>query len=93
MAMKKATEIKERYFTLLAYTLPFMYGMPMELEQHLKEYHAKFDKLVEKGFAAECERYYYKDNIQEVKTLAWVLGRDVYKDCKKIYQEHEATKE
>lgn len=50
----------------------------MEIEEHLKDYNAKFDKLVEKELAAECERYYWKD---------WVLNRDVYKDCEKLYQE------
>lgn len=91
--MKKATEIKKHYFEVLAKAQPFMWGMPMEIEEHLKEYNAKFDKLVEKELAAECERYYWKDMVQEAKTLAWVLGRDVYKDCEKIYQEHGATKE
>ena len=85
--MKKATEIKEHYFEVLAKAQPFMWGLPMEIEQNLKKFNEQFDKLVEKELAAECERYYYKDNIQEVKTLAWVLGRDVYKDCEKLYQE------
>ena len=52
--MKKATEIKEKYFEVLAKAQPFMWGMPMEIEEHLKEYNAKFDKLVEKELAAEC---------------------------------------
>lgn len=86
--MKRVTEIKERYFWLLSYSLPFIFGKPEEIEQHLKEYHTKFDKLVEKGLAAECERYYYKDNVQVVKTLAWVLNRDIWKDCEKLYKEN-----
>lgn len=34
--MKKATEIKEHYFEVLAKAQPFMWGMPMEIEEHLK---------------------------------------------------------
>lgn len=86
--MRKATEIKERYFKILAEAQPFMYGMPQEIEGYLKEYNAKFDKLVEKELAAECERYYWKDWVQEVKTLAWVLNRDIWKDCEKLYKEN-----
>lgn len=86
--MKKATEIKEHYFEVLAYAQPFMYGMPMEVEQYLKDYNAKFDKLVEKELAVESERYYWKDWVQEAKTLAWVLNRDIWKDCAKIYKEN-----
>lgn len=85
--MKKATEIKEKYFEVLAKAQPFMWGLPMEIEQNLKKFNEQFDKLVEKELAAECERYYWKDWVQEAKTLAWVLGRDVYKDCEKIHQE------
>lgn len=55
--MRKATEIKERYFKLLAEAQPFMWGLPMEIEQNLKEFNEQFDKLVEKELAAECERY------------------------------------
>ena len=69
-----------------------MWGMPMEIEEHLKEYNAKFDKLVEKELAAECERYYWKDMVQEVKTLAWVLGRDVYKDCENFIKRATSNK-
>lgn len=85
--MKKATEIKEHYFEVLTKAQPFMWGLPMEIEEHLKKFNEQFDKLIEKELAAECERYYWKDCVQEVKTLAWVLNRDVYKDCEKLYQE------
>jgi hypothetical protein len=85
--MKKATEIKKHYFEVLANAQPFMWGLPMEIEQNLKKFNEQFDKLVEKGLAAECERYFWKDMVQEAKTLAWVLNRDIYKDCKKLYQE------
>ena len=55
--MKKATEIKERYFEVLAKAQPFMWGLPMEIEKNLKKFKEKFEKLVEKELDDECERY------------------------------------
>lgn len=83
--MKRVAEIKERYFNLLENNWRFMFGDSEGYEQHLKEYNKKFDRLVKKKLAAESERYYWKSRVQEIKTLAWVLDRDVWADCEELY--------
>ena len=83
--MKNTAEIKERYFKLLENNWRFMFGDSDGYEKHLEEYNKKFDRLIKNELAAECERYYYQNRVQEIKTLAWVLDRDVWADCEELY--------
>lgn len=83
--MKNTAEIKEHYFLLLENYWRFMLGDSDGYEKHLKEYNKRFDRLIKKELAVESERYYWKNKVQEIKTLAWVLDRDVWADCEELY--------
>lgn len=88
--MRTKQQITEKYERLLAHYYKFMY-CPNGLEAYerfLQDYNAKFDKLVKRQLAAECERNNWEKCVAEVKILAWVLGRNWEKDVKEEYNIH-----